>query len=101
VSDFTAGWSAALTQNFYKFNWPETHENVPYTMQYNVNNVYGYNSGLGLKTSAFPAGSTGSVQTAGIGSLRSDILYGSFRIRATIPSVSAKDTSSEMTLLNA
>lgn len=53
-------------------------------MQYNTDNVYGYNSGLGLKTSAF---TSGSVQTAGIGSLRSDILYGSFRMRATVPSV--------------
>jgi hypothetical protein len=57
-------------------------------MQYDVANVYGYNSGLGMKTSAYPAGTTGPVHTAGIGTLRSDILYGSFRIRATVPSVS-------------
>jgi len=87
VSDFTTGWSAALSQNFQKFNWNETHKNVPYTIQYTEANVYGYNDGLGLKTSAFPTGSTGPVKTAGISTLRSDILYGSFRIRATVPSV--------------
>ncbi|KAB5590258.1 Glycoside hydrolase family 16 protein [Ceratobasidium theobromae] len=84
ASDFTTGWSAALSQNFYKFGWAENHANAPYAMQYNTDNAYGYNSGLGLKTSAF---TSGSVQTAGIGSLRSDILYGSFRMRATVPSV--------------
>ncbi|KAF8600000.1 concanavalin A-like lectin/glucanase [Ceratobasidium sp. AG-I] len=87
VSDFTTGWSAALSQNFYTSTWSETHANVPYTIQYTAANVYGHNSGLGLKTSAFPPGSTGSVQTAEIGSLRSDMLYGTFRMRATVPSV--------------
>ncbi|KAG8744229.1 hypothetical protein FRC10_010591 [Ceratobasidium sp. 414] len=87
TSDFTTGWSAALSQNFYKFTWSETHANVPYSMQYTDANVYGYNDGLGLKTSAFPAGSTGPVNVAGIGTLRSDILYGSFRMRATVPSI--------------
>lgn len=87
VSDFTTGWSAALSQNFYTFTWNETHKNVPYTIQYTEDNVYGYNDGLGLKTSAFPTGSTGPVSTAGIGTLRNDILYGSFRMRATVPSV--------------
>ncbi|QRV95787.1 glycoside hydrolase family 16 protein [Ceratobasidium sp. AG-Ba] len=87
VSDFTTGWSAALNQNFYKFTWSETHANAPKTMQYNANNVYGYNYGLGIKTSAYPSGSTGPVQTGGIGTLRSDILYGSFRMRATVPDV--------------
>ena len=89
VSDFTTGWQAALNQNFYVSTWSETHANVPYTIQYTSSNVYGYNSGLGLKTSAFPSGSTGPVLTAEIVSLRSDLLYGSFRIRATVPSVSA------------
>ncbi|KAB5588587.1 Glycoside hydrolase family 16 protein [Ceratobasidium theobromae] len=84
TSDFTTGWSDALSANFYKFGWEENHENAPYAMQYNTDNVYGYNDGLGLKTSAF---TSGSVQTAGIGSLRNDIFYGSFRMRATVPSV--------------
>ncbi|KAG8712283.1 hypothetical protein FRC08_014797 [Ceratobasidium sp. 394] len=87
TSDFTTGWSTALNQNFYKFTWSETHPKVPYTMQYITDNVYGYNDGLGLKTSAFPAGSAGPVKVAGIGTLRSDILYGSFRMRAAVPSV--------------
>lgn len=92
ASDFTTGWSAALSQNFYKFTWGETHDNVPYAIQYTDANVYGYNDGLGLKTSAFPAGSAGPVKTAGIGTLRSDILYGSFRMRATVPTVSTSIT---------
>ncbi|QRV95786.1 glycoside hydrolase family 16 protein [Ceratobasidium sp. AG-Ba] len=85
VSDFTTGWSTALSQNFYKFTWGETHANVPYSMQYTDANVYGYNDGLGLKTSAYSG--SGAVKTAGIGTLRSDILYGSFRMRAAVPSV--------------
>lgn len=88
VSDFTTGWSAALNQNFLVSTWSETHDGVPKTIQYTAANVYGYNSGLGLKTSAYPAGSTGSVKTAEIATKRTDILYGSFRMRATVPSVS-------------
>lgn len=86
TSDFTTGSGDALSANFYKFGWAENHANAPYVMQYNVDNIYGYNDGPGLKTLAF---ASGSVQTAGIGSLRSDILYGSFRMRATVLSVSA------------
>ncbi|KAG8689132.1 hypothetical protein FRC11_004026 [Ceratobasidium sp. 423] len=85
VSDFTAGAEAVLSQNFYKFTWQEDHANVPYGMQYNANNVYAYNDGLGIKTSAFSG--SGRVQVGGIGTLRSDILYGTFRMRATVPKV--------------
>ncbi|CAE6476268.1 unnamed protein product [Rhizoctonia solani] len=69
----------------YKFTWQEDHANVPYGMQYNANNVYPYNDGLGIKTSAFSG--SGRVQVGGIGTTRSDILYGTFRMRATVPKV--------------
>ncbi|CCO28785.1 hypothetical protein BN14_02783 [Rhizoctonia solani AG-1 IB] len=87
VSDFTAtaGAEAVLAQNFKKFDYPEPHLNEPYNMSYTTANVYPYNYGLGLKTSAHSG--SGSVQTAGIRTLREDIKYGSFRMRATVPSV--------------
>ncbi|CAE6362009.1 unnamed protein product [Rhizoctonia solani] len=87
VSDFTAaaGAEAVLSQNFKKFDYPESHKGAPYNMSYNPNNVYAYNYGLGLKTSAYPG--SGLVQTAGISTIRDDIKYGSFRMRATVPSV--------------
>ncbi|KAG9118925.1 hypothetical protein FRC07_006305, partial [Ceratobasidium sp. 392] len=87
VSDFTSGWQAQLQKNFRISTWPEDHDDVPYGIQYTESNVYGYNSGLGMKVSAFPKGSTGRVQTAEIASLREDILYGSFRMRAIVPTV--------------
>ncbi|CUA78512.1 hypothetical protein RSOLAG22IIIB_07127 [Rhizoctonia solani] len=77
--------TSVLAQNYYKFTWQEDHENVPYGMQYTANNVYAYNDGLGIKTSAFSG--SGRVQTGGIGTTRSDILYGTFRMRATVPKV--------------
>ncbi|QRW16832.1 glycoside hydrolase family 16 protein [Rhizoctonia solani] len=85
VSDFTAGSESVLSQNYYKFTWQEDHENVPYGMQYTANNVYAYNDGLGIKASAYSG--SGRVQTGGIGTTRSDILYGTFRMRATVPKV--------------
>ncbi|CAE7124446.1 unnamed protein product [Rhizoctonia solani] len=86
VSDFTAaaGAEAVLSQKFYKFNYPEPHPDSPNNMNYNPNNVYAYNYGLGMKTSAYSG--SGLVQTAGIGTLH-DMKYGTFRMRATVPSV--------------
>ncbi|CAE6495126.1 unnamed protein product [Rhizoctonia solani] len=85
VSDFTAGAESVLSQNYYKFTWSEDHDNAPYGIQYTANNVYAYNDGLGIRTSAFSG--SGRVQTGGIGTLREDILYGTFRTRATVPSL--------------
>ncbi|KAG8695715.1 hypothetical protein FRC11_001273, partial [Ceratobasidium sp. 423] len=87
VSDFTAaaGAEAVLSQSFEKFEYEEPHPDSPYDMNYNGNNVYAYNDGLGLKTSAYSG--SGFVQTAGISTLRKNIMYGSFRMRATVPSV--------------
>ncbi|KAJ1303989.1 hypothetical protein OPQ81_008398 [Rhizoctonia solani] len=87
VSDFTAaaGAEAILSQNFEKFAYEEDHKDGPKGMYYNPSNVYAYNDGLGLKTSAYSG--SGRVQTAGIQTLRNNIKYGSFRIKATVPSV--------------
>ena len=90
VSDFTTGWKAALDQNFRASTWNETHEKVPYVIQYQESNVFGNNGGLGLKTLAFPTGSKGPVYTGEIATKRTDFLYGSFRMRAQVPSVSAQ-----------
>ncbi|QRV85770.1 glycoside hydrolase family 16 protein [Ceratobasidium sp. AG-Ba] len=87
ISDFTTGWSAALNQNFLTATWQDPHPDSPYNLQHLASNVYGYNDGLGMRTSAFPPGSSGPVKTAEIQSHREDILYGSFRMRATVPSV--------------
>ncbi|KAF8600024.1 concanavalin A-like lectin/glucanase [Ceratobasidium sp. AG-I] len=87
VSDFTTGWQAALNANFRVSDWKETHDDVPYEIQYRTANVFSNNGGLGLKTSAFAPGSAGPVYTGEIASIRQDILYGSFRMRATVPSV--------------
>lgn len=56
-------------------------------MQYSPNNVIQYNSGLGLVTRAFTSASNNIISTAEIDSNRHDILYGTFRMRATIPTV--------------
>ncbi|CAE6447960.1 unnamed protein product [Rhizoctonia solani] len=84
-ADFTsaAGAEAVLSQYFEKFHYEEIHEGANYEMFYNRNNVYPHNYGLGVKTSAYTGG---QVQTGGFQTIRSDIKYGSFRMRATVPS---------------
>ncbi|KAJ7644214.1 concanavalin A-like lectin/glucanase domain-containing protein [Roridomyces roridus] len=54
-------------------------------IQYVSANVFQYQDALGLKASAYTGG--GSVDCAEIFTKRSDILYGSFRMRAQVPSV--------------
>jgi len=56
-------------------------------MQNVAANAYPFNSGLGLKTSAYDK--SGTIKVAELDSVRQDILYGTFRMRATIPSVRA------------
>lgn len=56
-------------------------------MQYSPNNVIQYNSGLGLVTRAFTSASNNIISTAEIDTTRSDILYGTFRMRAVVPTV--------------
>ncbi|KAJ7649701.1 concanavalin A-like lectin/glucanase domain-containing protein [Roridomyces roridus] len=54
-------------------------------IQYTAANVFQYQDALGLKASAHTGG--GSVNCAEIFTKRSDILYGSFRMQAQVPSV--------------
>lgn len=88
VSDFTqaAGALAAL-QN----NWIISTDNQPQTVgpkiaiQYATANVMQYNDALGLKASAYDG--SGSIQSAEIFTQRQDIQYGTFRMRAAVPTV--------------
>lgn len=57
-------------------------------MQYSPNNVIQHNSGLGLVTRAFTSASNNIVSAAEIDTTRSDILYGTFRMRAVVPTIS-------------
>lgn len=56
-------------------------------MQYSPNNVIQHNSGLGLVTRAFTSASNNIVSAAEIDTHRSDIQYGTFRMRAVVPTV--------------
>lgn len=56
-------------------------------MQYSPGNVIQYNSGLGLVTRAFTTSSNNIISTAEIDTFRSDILFGTFRMRAVVPTV--------------
>ncbi|KAF8581774.1 glycoside hydrolase family 16 protein, partial [Ramaria rubella] len=56
-----------------------------FKMQYVASNVFAFNDGLGLQTSAYTG--DGTIRTAEIDTKRGDILYGTFRMRAQIPSV--------------
>ncbi|KAJ7672749.1 concanavalin A-like lectin/glucanase domain-containing protein [Mycena rosella] len=55
------------------------------SIQYVTANVFEYQDALGLKASAYD--NSGSVKSAEIFTTRSDILYGSFRMQAQVPSV--------------
>jgi beta-glucanase (GH16 family) len=55
-------------------------------MQYSSDNVIQYNSGLGLVTRAFTSNSN-IVSVAEIDTHRQDILFGTFRVRAVVPTV--------------
>ncbi|KAF7335185.1 Concanavalin a-like lectin glucanase [Mycena sanguinolenta] len=54
-------------------------------IQYTTANVFEYQDALGLKASAYD--NSGSVKCAEIFTNRADILYGSFRMQAQVPSV--------------
>lgn len=59
--------------------------NRTFSLEYSPNNVVSYNDGLGLITRA---GATNNIiSSAEIDSKRGDILYGTFRMRATVPTV--------------
>ncbi|KDQ16874.1 glycoside hydrolase family 16 protein [Botryobasidium botryosum FD-172 SS1] len=81
VSDFTSSYTTAIN-NWNVQTWGG--QRGSYFMQNTAANVYPYNSGVGLKTSAYTGG--GTIKVAEIDSKKQNILYGSFRIRATVPS---------------
>jgi len=83
-SDFTADYDIALS-NFNVQTWGSQHEDTTYYMQNDADNVYPFNDGLAMKTSGYSSG--GTIYTSEIQSTQDNILYGSFRMRATIPDV--------------
>ncbi|TFK47024.1 concanavalin A-like lectin/glucanase [Heliocybe sulcata] len=85
VSDFTsdAGALSVLSNDWDVETWGAQHTSV--YMQNVAANVYNYNDALGLKTSAYTG--NGQTDVAEIQSHRSDIQYGTFRMRAQVPSV--------------
>lgn len=82
VSDFTAGTpTSVLQQAFAVETW-----GVQGTYQYRQNsadNVYNLNGALGMRTQGWSG--SGPVYTSEVQSHRDDILYGTFRITAEIP----------------
>ncbi|KAI3607687.1 concanavalin a-like lectin glucanase [Moniliophthora roreri] len=88
VSTFTqpAGALAAVNAD-----WIISTDNQPQpspataSIQYVTANVFQFNDALGLKASQYD--NSGSVKCAEIFTKRSDILYGSFRMQAQVPSV--------------
>ncbi|KZT29564.1 glycoside hydrolase family 16 protein [Neolentinus lepideus HHB14362 ss-1] len=85
TSDFTssAGAMSVLSKDWYVETWG-TQKKYQY-MQCSASNVFQYQNALGLKTSAY----TGNNKTyvGEIQSHRSDILYGTFRMNAQVPTV--------------
>ncbi|KAJ7016650.1 concanavalin A-like lectin/glucanase domain-containing protein [Mycena alexandri] len=88
VSTFTqpAGALAALSPNWIVATDLEPQPSpATASIQYVTANVFEFNDALGLKASAYD--NSGSVKSAEIFTERSDILYGSFRMEAQVPSV--------------
>lgn len=84
-SDFTSARGAlnVVRDNWGIQTWNTTEGPVP---RLNVaENVFEYQDALGLKTSAYSG--SGFVKVSEIDSFRSDVLYGTFRMRAQVPSV--------------
>ncbi|KAJ4469759.1 concanavalin A-like lectin/glucanase domain-containing protein [Lentinula edodes] len=89
TTDFTqaAGAIAALGSD-----WIMASDNEPQSgtatanIQYVTANVMQYNDALGVQASAYTSGSS-NVNCGEIFTERSDILYGSFRMRAVVPTV--------------
>ncbi|KAK7056750.1 hypothetical protein VNI00_002467 [Paramarasmius palmivorus] len=88
ISTFTQDEGALAAVNA---NWIISTDNQPQpspataSIQYVTANVMQYNDALGLKASAYD--NSGSVKSAEIFTKRKDILYGSFRMQAQVPSV--------------
>ncbi|KAF8131339.1 concanavalin A-like lectin/glucanase domain-containing protein [Mycena galopus ATCC 62051] len=87
VSTFTqdAGALAAVDADWIVATDLEVQPTGTANIQYVTANVYEYQDALGLKASAYD--NSGSVQSAEIFTNRADILYGTFRMQAQVPSV--------------
>ncbi|KAJ7134699.1 concanavalin A-like lectin/glucanase domain-containing protein [Mycena epipterygia] len=87
VSTFTqaAGALAAVDADWIVATDFEEQPTGTANIQYVTANVMEYQDALGLQASAYDG--SGSVQSAEIFTQRSDILYGSFRMQAQVPSV--------------
>ncbi|KAJ3849064.1 concanavalin A-like lectin/glucanase domain-containing protein [Lentinula lateritia] len=89
VTDFTktSGALAALGNDWIVSTDNEA-QSSPATanIQYVTANVLNHNSGLGIQASAYISGSS-NVDSGEIFTERSDILHGTFRMRASVPSV--------------
>ncbi|KAF7335182.1 Concanavalin A-like lectin/glucanase [Mycena sanguinolenta] len=88
VSTFTqdAGALAAVNANWIIASDLEVQSGTATAnIQYATANVFEYQDALGLKASAYD--NSGSVKCAEIFTNRKDILYGSFRMQAQVPSV--------------
>ncbi|KAF9267473.1 concanavalin A-like lectin/glucanase [Marasmius fiardii PR-910] len=88
ISTFTQseGALAAVQDNWMISNYSNPQGGTATAnIQYLSANVMQHNDALGLKASAYD--NSGSVKSAEIVTHRSDFLYGTFRIRAQVPSV--------------
>ncbi|KAK7048429.1 concanavalin a-like lectin glucanase [Favolaschia claudopus] len=87
VSDFTqaSGALAAVNANWIVATDFENQPTGTANIQYTSANVFQFQDALGLKASAYD--NSGSVKCAEIFTKRADIQYGTFRMRAQVPSV--------------
>ncbi|KZW00760.1 concanavalin A-like lectin/glucanase [Exidia glandulosa HHB12029] len=85
-SDFTSssGALSVVQQSWDVQTWTSGSSDVALARQNVAENVFEYQDALGLKTSAYDG--SGTTKVAEIDSKRSDILFGTFRMRAQVPS---------------
>jgi beta-glucanase (GH16 family) len=92
TTDFTqaAGAIAALGSDWIRasdFEAQSGTATATANIQYVQANVMEFNDALGIQASAYSGGTGGSVDCGEIFTARSDILYGTFRMRAVVPTV--------------
>ncbi|KAH8930007.1 glycoside hydrolase family 16 protein [Atractiella rhizophila] len=88
-ANFANNFNAAMSF-FGAQDWgPVAHDNTTYLLKYDSANAYKTSGGLALKTNAYDQsqGTTGVVHSAELDSIRGDFLYGTFRVRARVPTV--------------
>ncbi|KAG8934540.1 hypothetical protein FRC03_010462 [Tulasnella sp. 419] len=85
-ADFTQDYTAALS-NFYAITSDPVTKATGYKLKYDSTNVYPYNYGMAIRTQAYSGGPGGIIHSGEIESARQDIRYGTFRMRAVVPTV--------------